>query len=649
MEYIDILKYWLKFTDYNTEQTVWKLFSKSYEFHEKNKKLIKFFNEWDETGIIPVLYTKFIFLDMIKCQMVSLYDFLQNNITDLNAIKTLYNEFESEKFHQLEKTFLKSFEQILVKLQHNKLIGELNTDVLLKNCKNILETVQDLNVDIYKKGGTIKPFDNFSNKVYVFKSVSQCLLTLEQAPDSVYLCYISKENSPDGFFGFYIKNNGNLFSINERLDEDFIGQHKHMRNNRYTENKKYDLFPYEIVSFSGEDYKGYATSHTVNEETIDFDKLEIDSLLKIVVMFFLLGKKYTGKTLPDEIVYVDSLLDINVSTAINLNKNELIPYVNKSELVKTHKEFTINLPETEFFDGSLCEKFNYTENKNYKECGRFQNINQGMVDKFKTGFDLAAVIKNAFETDKTKLLLNSDVGSTIPENYVWNNEFIGNKNKLELQAFFDARKKLAKHITQKQIESFNQFGGLEKFKKWYERLLVNNLDKIKKICMEVYDNPEFGKREYNYNFRFENEKRVCTWVKYSNADDRESFNFYTLQTKIHNINHIFNPYCWGDKVICKDIENEVQCYHYFKFTMMNLEHLKEFFNTEFPDFCEGYWSINQSFKPYTGNSILDVVDPVDELNSILCSRDLNYKFNFDFWIGFSKSTFNKMKKGIKRV
>ncbi len=58
-------------------------------------------------------------------------------------------------------------------------------------------------------------------------------------------------------------------------------------------------------------------------------------------------------------------------------------------------------------------------------------------------------------------------------------------------------------------------------------------------------------------------------------------------------------------------------------------------------FCPG-----RDLKPYTGNSILDVVDPVDELYSILCMRNSDYFFSFNFCIGFSKSNFKKLMKKL---
>lgn len=644
MEVIDLLNYWLKITNFNSQQTSFKIFTNDYKFHEKNKKIIKFFNEYDSSGIIPLLYAKMAFIDLINTSQFTLLDLLQNNIENFDEIKILYNEFNSDKFVEFEKEVIQRFETILVQLNVTNLIGNLSVTNLLTCTKNVLEDILSLNFDVYKKGGIVKSFDKFSGKIHVFETLSKCLLTLENSDDAVYLCYISKENSPDGYFGLYIKNNGNLFSINERINEKYIGQHKNMRSNRYTSDKKYDLFPYDIFEFLGEDYKGYATEHKIDESKLNFNNLNTESLMNIIIMIYLLNQKYVNKNIDSEEVYINSLFDVNVKPMLELNKCELIPYANNSSLVKTHKNFEINFSKEAFLDGSLCNEFNYSSDKKYNECGCFKNINQGMVEKFGKDFDLDTVLKNVFETDRTALLLDSDVNGELKKrNVPFNNEYIGNKRQMELQAFYLTRKKLAQHIYDKQIESLEKFGGVEKLKEWYHNLLINNLDMIVQKCIEVYNNPSQGKmniwcgigdkHEVNFNF-----------IKYSNTDDHDTYMWCTLNNVCNNINHIKYPYTWGDRIQSKDLFNQKECFHWFQFNPINYKHLNEFFNVEFPDFCEGYWIPTHGFKPYTGNSILDIVDPVDELDNVLCYKNSN-KFVFSFSIGFSKSTWNKIKKG----
>ena len=645
MNKIELLNYWLNLTKFDENQTSFKLFSNDWKFNENNKKLIKFFNEWDDSGTTSLLYAKFMFFDLIKTKSITIFDLLENNVDNIDEFKDLYNKFNAKEFKELETDLISVFEQILSKLNDKKLIGKLNIEDLLSCAKNVLENILTLKIDVFQKGGKITEFNNFSNKIYVFEDLSRCLLTLENSLDGVYLCYISKDNSPDGFFGIYVKNNGNLFSLNERIDEKYIGQNTHRRNHRYTESKAYDLFPYNIFEFSGEDSKGYATEHKIQMDKLTFDKIDNKSLMNIIVMFFLLSKKYIGKTLNDELVYIDSLFEVNVKPELTLSNDrfDLIPLTAKSELIKSHKKFEITFSKDEFLNGTLCNKFN-SNKLMYNERGNFQNINQKMVEKFGYDFDLTTALMDVFETDKTRLLLNSDVNANIDiKKNKLNNEFVGTKQQMELQAFYIARKKLAEHINNKQRESFETFGGITKLKEWYNNLLLDNVEMIKKLCVDVYKNPENGVITYNNNFCFDDHNIQFKWIKYLNIDDKELNNIIWLSNDCYNkINFIKYPYNHFDKIKCKDLDNGKECYHFFKFCPMSIEHLREIFKVEFPDFCEGYWKPGHSFKPYTGNSILDIVDPVDDLYSILCDR--NNGFNFSFCVGFSKSNFKKLLK-----
>ena len=164
-------------------------------------------------------------------------------------------------------------------------------------------------------------------------------------------------------------------------------------------------------------------------------------------------------------------------------------------------------------------------------------------------------------------------------------------------------------------------------------------------CIDVYNDPEKGKTNVLCGIDDEHEVSF-KYIKYSNTDDHDTYMWSTLNKVNHNINHIKFPYTWGDRIQSKDLFNQKECYHWFQFNPINNKQLNEMFNVEFPDFCEGYWLPTHGFKPYTGNSILDVVDPVDDINSILCYQNSN-RFIFSFSIGFSKSSFKKLLKNKK--
>ena len=130
-----------------------------------------------------------------------------------------------------------------------------------------MDNIGKCNEDVYVNSGkpVLQP-ETVSTKIHVFNYMSECVIRLQTlAKDGAYVCYISNNGTADGYFAIVIKSNGNIFSVNDRIAEVFIGQHGHSRNGRWAENHK-DIFPYEhAVEFSKYDYLGYAENYSINE------------------------------------------------------------------------------------------------------------------------------------------------------------------------------------------------------------------------------------------------------------------------------------------------------------------------------------------------------------------------------------------------
>ena len=126
------------------------------------------------------------------------------------------------------------------------------------------------------KGGVISNVQNVSTKLHIFNTLAECLINIENAQDGIYFCFISASNSSDCFFAFFLKSNGNIISVNDRIDEAYIGQHGNSRNGRWTEQKVDGIFPYDyIFNYSQHDYKGYASKYEINEEKLDLYNLAV--------------------------------------------------------------------------------------------------------------------------------------------------------------------------------------------------------------------------------------------------------------------------------------------------------------------------------------------------------------------------------------
>lgn len=631
MNALDILNKWFEITDYNPDKKTFNLLNMDdYEIHKINKFIVKICNEYDNEGLIPLIYVKYFADKYFKNLKISVLDILQNNYDDIKALQSFYDDLNSDEIKEIENNFSNTLKALSASVCSKKYLDNNQDNSYIDSLGYVIDNITKLNVDIFKKGGVIQPFTRISKSVHHFDSLANCLLSIEHAEDGMYLCYISSEISVDGYFGYFIKNNGNIFSVNERLDEKYIGQHYNLRNNRYTEEKVYELFPYEIVDFSGEDYKGYATSSLIDDEKLSFENISTACRYCIILTMYLLSKKYVGKTLSGDEVYVNSLLKQNVK-AIE-NGNSLVLY-NNSDIVKFHHAFTFNVDEKKFMSGELCKQ--YHKNGNY-----FQNINQIMVDTYGNDFDFQEAYKDILVNDKTKMLTDSSFNHDIK----LNNEFIGNKDKFELQAFYELRKKLAVHIKTKMLDDYKAFGGKKALEKWWYEVLTGNMDKIKSICKDVYNDAENGVFAYDLgDFGVtKNHKTELRLIYKKNYDEIIDNDIRLSYFSCVKLNEIENPNARNLKWLDRD--DNKRCEYFFIFQPHNWKWIEETFNIEVPNFIKGWWSSNFA-SPYVGNSSLDVVDPVDGIDSIINTRNIQYNFSFNFFIGFSKNHMKKILKG----
>lgn len=192
-----------------------------------------------------------------------------------------------------------------------------------------MEELPKCNEDLFLRGGEIKPITNFSTHIHVFERLSECLLALEQAADGLYVCYIENyRGSLDGNFGFFIKSNGNILSINERINESFPGEHKGRRNGSWLDSKKASLFPYSFIVSATDpkeetpdgdvkvktDYKGYAYNLFIDEDRLAFLNLQPEAYMPLIVAMLMLNSRYANTTTEHmRIRYVDSLLSVNLA------------------------------------------------------------------------------------------------------------------------------------------------------------------------------------------------------------------------------------------------------------------------------------------------------------------------------------------------
>lgn len=633
MTYMDVLEKWAIYSEYDREQTSFNLLASNYTLHKVGKLIEILLSEYDNTGMLAVIYAKIQFENLLKDTKIKVWDVLSNPDT-YKEEKDMYELFNTPIVTDAENEFIGRLNHIYLKITNGKLIGEDDGQrkQLLDSIERAVESINKCNVDLFMKVGEIGNVQNVSTKLHVFNTLAECLLSIEKAQDGIYLCFISAGNSADCFFAFFLKSNGTIVSVNDRIDEAYIGQHGNSRNARWTESKVDGIFPYDyIFNYSQHDYKGYATKYEIEEDKLDLYNLGIEVFMPIVISMLLIVLKYSNKDIELPLHYLDSFLPEN---QMKIESHELM-VIGESSLVVGHNNVDIHFDNQKILSGDYAEEFDFhnKKNGNYKETGYFTNDNQLMVELWGDGFvfDPTTILK----TNNITCLMDKENESYIPE-------FVGTEKRIRLQVYKEARMQLAEYMKDKIYEAWVEYGKTEAIKKWYQNALLANKDTIYRMLMEYEEDIVQGTKS----------KLREGWRR---SDG--SINIYITRNDDYPTGHMLS----ADKIIgCTrdgwkwfcDVTGCV-CNTWFVIAPQTWEQLEFLTGQEVPKIVKGW---NANGRSYYGNPLLDSTDavarvgtPFEHSNSYSSNdrfKDAYYDFKVAF--GFSKRGWNKIKKELKQ-
>lgn len=267
MNYSAILDKWAEYTQYDANQSSFNLLSNDYHLYEVGKNIELLLSEYDPSGTLAVIYIRHQFKKLLNDTKINLWKAV--SIPGyLDEEKEMYGLLMGREVSTAHEEFIAKLNKICSRITEGRLIGQAQ-----KSCskiplylENVIDSSRRLQTELFKKGDAISGELMLSTHIHVFETLAQCLLALEKAKDGIYVCFINAGCSADCYFSFFIVSHGNILSINDRVDEAYIGQHQGLRNGRWTEKKADGLFPYDyIFKYSKYDYKGYASEYHIDE------------------------------------------------------------------------------------------------------------------------------------------------------------------------------------------------------------------------------------------------------------------------------------------------------------------------------------------------------------------------------------------------
>ena len=583
------------------------------------ERIIEFANAYDDTGMLTLLYLASECQAYIDDTIVSVGSALASPdiMKPYSDCKAL---IESQLVKESKQNITNQISAIIAEISGKKLIGEGDSVAaeLEKAIYALFECFRKLKLEVYMNSGrAIEEFKKFSSSVQVTNSLAEMLLRLEGSPDGIYVGYVSNPGTLDGWFGFFCKSNGNMFSYNERIDEAYVGQHRHLRNGRYAEDKAYELFPYELCEVSDErDYKGYAKEITMGGNRKLFDTGDLSVFVRMVLSMAVISRKHAGNTLKGKAVVIDSLLPANLARLSDSGKDtKALVKWEGSQLVKAATSFKPpQFEEEKVLSGFYNKEFCHDKKGKKVDTGWFYGLNQDIVDKYGDGFKIRQ--EQIFESNSSGRLIGQ--GDT-------EKEFIGEPSRFRLRAYMEVRRQLANHVGKKLYDEFDKFGGIDKLKEWYAARLTERLDKVLSYCGDLYR-----------QWMADNEK---TRAEYGAGEVQEGSDTFCRKYRPLVVRIGRKPF-WGDVRLSKFVDGNYTCpvLHckaslHFIFRFSTYKQVQKFLGCALPKFCVGWCEE----PPYNGNSLLDVTDPVGDIE-----HPLYRHFDFTFSIGLSKRALNKI-------
>ena len=653
-----ILNKWIEVTKYDRNQTKFNLLSSNYQFHRCGERIEELLN-YDSSGVFACLYAKSSFETICKGISCKLIDLLKDP-NGIDEYVEMWNIFNCEEMKEIENSAIQNIIRIT---SIHPMIGESDKeqelDLFRDSVEYIAEELTKCRTECYSMipNTCIDKDIRFMTTLQVFNTTTECMLNIEQSPDGMYLCYITDFNSCGGYFAYVIKSGHNILSINDRIDENFIGQHTRSRNNRFIENKKWHIFPYDdIISCDGDrDYLGYTKSLVCEVKPREIKELSSHSIYPIMLAAVLLMKRYCGNKIDDIVdgeevcqVYIDSLLKQNI---VSEEVTSIIPISSANSLICTTNE---NIPIFNFTSNNvksneLNSKYNWSKENKIKYSGVYTDVNKILIDTYGEGFELKPleVMRRQWPqlTDGT----NGSSDTVI-------SEYIGPKDKIELEYYRQCRLQLRNHILKGMQKAYQEAGGADGIHEWYKQSLIHNTEALRQRAVDWYiDYLDGNVQSYSidgFSITTSDELQVSLRIgEQGHWAPRLNHDYVINECKPTSKHYWDNRYDLYNCPITGNVANM-----WFIFVPNTWQNIEKLVGQNVPKILKGF---KYSGSDYSGNHLLDSCDPIALIKNPFESRNngLNYdelfpgytSINFMAAVGFSKRGLNQLVKQRREV
>ena len=472
--YQNVLLSFSKFFDYDSERIRFNVNSWQYDIKKCGDTISTLLSQYDDTGQIACLFAYDFLVRYCQEQKVPLINIIQKD-ADIQEVLRLWNEFQIIDINDTLNSLNQNIARIASELKQVRNIGSGSNEdsTLTDDVSEVINNIESLKERVWSYSGqTCTGFKKFNPYLNVRYSAAEAALEMEAAPyDTIALYLITNHDILNAYFSYFIKSNGNLIEITDRIDEAYAGQLKHSRNNRWLETKQFSIFPYSsLINYYGSDYKGYPTSVEIRQRgPVCIADLPDHQFQRIVLTMFLLSLKYKDMDLSGKaVVYSNDLLEPNISAAPDRDLPMLWTPEN-SMLVTKSNLLNIVPSRDDVLSSSYGVQFDWKQNghTDWKRATFTEGSGEPYVSLY--GKDFMVGLHN----DYSNLPL-LPVGISGVDNFERTDnvpEMVGSEKRIRMQSYIDQRTELANYIRKQMYNEFKDFGCWDGLEKWYQEIL----------------------------------------------------------------------------------------------------------------------------------------------------------------------------------
>lgn len=648
-EYQKVLLSFSKYFDYDSERTQFNVNSWQYDVKKCGDTISRLLAQYDNSGQIACLFAYNFLVRYCQQQKVALMDVIQND-TDIQQIMQLWDEFQSIGINNTIKNLNQDLAHITSELRKVKQIGSYPTEdcMVSDNIYEVISNIENLKENVWSYctqlcAGPMK-FNPYLNVRY---SVAEAALEMEAAfNDMIALYLITNHDSLNAYFSYFIKSNGNLIEITDRVDESYAGQLKNSRNNRWLESKQFSIFPYSsLMNYYGSDYKGYPTSVEIRQGgPICIADLPHDQFQKIVLTMFLLSLKYKDVDLSDrEVVYSSDLLYPNIKSAPDRDLPML--WTPENSMLVTRSNL-MNIVPTRYEVLSPTygvQSDSSNSSKDWKRVTFVQGSGEPYVSLYGKDF-----MVGLYEDYKNLPLLPIGIAGVDDFNRTDSiPEMVGSEKRIRMQAYIDQRTELAYYIRKQMYNEFKDFGCRDGLERWYQEVLWGaQRDPSSPLWNYVYkkfDECEDDMLEYN----------ACMGSLSDSILDHIFVDRHPYRIPTHRIINNYkdpDPDCFPKDLQYLDNFSQAKATCFICICPTTMDQIQELFGLKaIPKFLTD-WKYHGHDSP--GNPLLDAHDPMAMVGTPIEDREVSLRgevhnyWNFNFAIGVNRSGLRKFKKNF---